>query len=116
MHYENHTDMLDMVETVKLEINQTKLFDYQANVHHAYQTTIQSSINKQDKSEVNWYLLLTLCLFLGLFGVHRFYLKKRDTAWWQLGTLGGLGVWWLLDLISIVSGVMVDNNGKCIQP
>ncbi len=116
MQYDNHTDMLDMVETRKLEVSQVNVFDYQTNLHGAYQTTQQSQESKQEKSNVNWYLLLFLCLLFGLFGVHRFYLKKRDTAQWQLATLGGLGVWWLLDLLSIVSGIMVDNNGKCIQP
>jgi TM2 domain-containing membrane protein YozV len=53
-----------------------------------------------------------LCFFLGVFGAHRFYLKKTGTAILMIITLGGLGVWTLVDLILIVVGSFRDGDGK----
>ena len=53
-----------------------------------------------------------LCFFLGCFGAHRFYLKKTGTALLMLVTLGGLGIWALVDLIFILTGSFRDREGK----
>jgi TM2 domain-containing membrane protein YozV len=53
-----------------------------------------------------------LCFFLGVFGAHRFYLKKTGTAILMILTLGGLGIWTLVDLIFIVVGSFRDKEGK----
>lgn len=39
-----------------------------------------------------------LSFFLGLLGVDRFYLEKRYTGIVKLVTVGGLFVWWVVDL------------------
>lgn len=52
-----------------------------------------------------------LSLFLGIFGVDRFYLGKVGTGLLKLFTLGGLGVWVLIDLIIILAGGMRDKRG-----
>ena len=53
-----------------------------------------------------------LCFFLGVFGAHRFYLRKTWTAILMIVTLGGLGIWTLVDLIFIVTGSFRDKEGK----
>jgi TM2 domain-containing membrane protein YozV len=53
-----------------------------------------------------------LCFFLGVFGVHRFYLRKTWTAILMILTLGGLGIWTLVDLIFIATGSFRDKEGK----
>ncbi|BAU32592.1 TM2 domain-containing protein [Microcella alkaliphila] len=50
-------------------------------------------------------------LFLGLFAVDRFYLGKIGTAIAKLLTLGGLGVWVLVDLILVLAGKQTDKSG-----
>jgi TM2 domain-containing membrane protein YozV len=55
-----------------------------------------------------------LCLLLGAFGAHRFYVGKVRTGVLQLLTLGGLGIWWLADLILIGTGAFRDNEGNRI--
>ena len=51
-----------------------------------------------------------LWFFLGLFSAHRFYLGKTGTALLQMFTLGGLGVWLLIDVFLIPSMVREYNR------
>lgn len=52
-----------------------------------------------------------LCFFLGLLGVHRFYLGYVGIGLIQLFTLGGFGIWALIDLFLIAFGVLKPKNG-----
>ncbi len=52
-----------------------------------------------------------MCFFLGCFGIHRFYVGKVGTGILQLLTLGGLGIWALIDLILLACGAFKDKEG-----
>jgi len=56
-----------------------------------------------------------LAWFLGMLGVHRFYLGKIGTGIAMIFTLGGLGIWYLVDFIMAVTGTMTDTEGKLIK-
>ena len=58
---------------------------------------------------------LLLCFFFGVLGVHRFYVGKIGTGILQLLTLGGLGIWALVDFIMIVVGSFTDKQGRPIK-
>ena len=55
-----------------------------------------------------------LALFFGVFGAHRFYVGKTGTGVLQLCTLGGLGIWAVIDWILILCKVFTDKNGRRI--
>ncbi|SHM75300.1 TM2 domain-containing protein [Roseibium suaedae] len=52
-----------------------------------------------------------LCFFLGTLGIHRFYVGKILTGILMIVTLGGLGIWTLIDLVMIIVGSFKDKNG-----
>jgi TM2 domain-containing membrane protein YozV len=55
-----------------------------------------------------------LCTFLGVFGIHRFYAGKIGTGLLQLVTMGGFGIWAIVDNIMIAWGTFTDGNGQRI--
>ena len=58
---------------------------------------------------------LLLCLFVGMLGVHRFYVGKIGTGVAMIFTLGGLGIWVLVDFILICIGSFRDTDGRIIK-
>jgi TM2 domain-containing membrane protein YozV len=63
-----------------------------------------------------WLSALLLCLFFGVFGVHRFYLNRVGSGILMLITFGGLGIWYLIDLIILIVGGFRDGYGKIVKP
>ena len=53
---------------------------------------------------------LLLAFFGGVFGLHRFYVDKPRTGVAMIFTLGGLGIWYLYDLVLIAAGEFRDSD------
>ena len=68
-----------------------------------------------DTSSKGFVPTLLLCFFFGVLGVHRFYVGKVGTGILQLLTLGGFGIWALIDFIMIVVGSFTDKQGNFIK-
>ena len=54
------------------------------------------------KKKKKWVLALVLSVLLGWLGVDRFYAGYVLLGVLKLVTLGGLGVWWLIDIFLII--------------
>lgn len=62
-----------------------------------------------------WLTALLLCLFAGGFGIHRFYTGDTVIGILQLLTLGGCGIWALIDLIMIITNDYRDSEGRRLK-
>ena len=57
---------------------------------------------------------ILLSVFLGSLGVDRFYLGYIGLGIVKLLTVGGFGIWYLIDLILIIMGKLPDSNGNAL--
>lgn len=73
------------------------------------------NMSTEPVSEKSFVSTLLLCLLLGGLGVHRFYVGKVGTGVLMLLTLGGLGIWALIDLIRIAIQKFEDGDGAVIK-
>jgi TM2 domain-containing membrane protein YozV len=64
---------------------------------------------KGGKSQI---IALVLVALVGGIGIHRFYLGYTWQGVVQLLTLGGCGVWSLIDLIRIITGDLKPKDGS----
>ncbi|MBN1504167.1 MAG: TM2 domain-containing protein [Candidatus Eisenbacteria bacterium] len=60
----------------------------------------------------SWFVALILSIFVGWFGIDRFYLGKIGTGILKLLTFGLMGIWWLIDIILIATDNMNDSDGR----
>ena len=72
----------------------------------------EASAQASDKKRL---VALLLCLVLGPLGVHRFYVGKVGSGVLMIVTLGGLGLWALIDLIMIIVGSFTDKEGRRVE-
>lgn len=59
-----------------------------------------------------WIVALLLSVLLGWLGIDRFYMGLIGTGILKLITLGGLGVWVIIDIILIATNSLKDADGK----
>jgi len=62
-------------------------------------------------SEKDYMTALLLSIFLGYLGIDRFYLGQTGQGVGKLLTLGGCGIWSLIDLIQIGTRKVTDGRG-----
>ncbi|UCF98201.1 MAG: TM2 domain-containing protein [Spirochaetaceae bacterium] len=59
-----------------------------------------ADVVKKDKS---WIATLLLSILIGSLGIDRFFMGYIGLGILKLITLGGFGIWWLIDVILIAS-------------
>ena len=64
----------------------------------------------------NQLVALILAIFVGILGIHRFYLGYTGIGVIQLLTLGGCGIWAFIDVIRIALGDLVPKDGSAYDP
>ena len=78
------------------------------------QKKFKKELNKDSRSSggKSQIVALILCFLLGGLGIHRFYLGYVGIGIIQLLTLGGCGIWALIDLIRIITGDLKPKDGE----
>lgn len=66
-------------------------------------------------SEKGFVPAILLCYFLGVLGIHRFYVGKIGTGILMIVTLGGFGIWIIVDMVLIATGSFRDKQGLPIK-
>jgi TM2 domain-containing membrane protein YozV len=74
-------------------------------------STAMISANAKGSSGKSQLIALLLCIFVGVLGIHRFYLGYTWQGIVQLLTLGVFGIWTLIDLIRIITGDLKPKDG-----
>jgi TM2 domain-containing membrane protein YozV len=57
-------------------------------------------------------IVLLLSALGGCFGMDRFYLGHIVLGIFKLLTFGGLGIWWIIDIILIAANKVRDADGN----
>lgn len=66
-------------------------------------------------SERSWKIALLLSVLFGFLGADRFYARRPALGMLKLATVGLSGIWWVIDIVLLLSGRMKDSEGKAIR-
>ena len=80
------------------------------NVSPTYNTPYTQIISGKSRA-----VSLVLCVFVGIFGVHYFYVGKIGMGILYLLTAGLFGIGWLVDVIRIIAGTFRDVDGFLVK-
>jgi len=113
----NNTVIKDVVKNNKVNHNPINIFP------NADNKKLNKIVKKAEKAaplgskggDKNWLVAVLLCFFLGGIGIHRFYLGYTTIGIIQLLTLGGCGVWALIDFIRIIIKDLKPKDGNYID-
>jgi len=72
---------------------------------------VRYKLGEGDYCEYSYPNALIFSFFLGIVGADRFYLGLTATAVGKLFSLGGLGIWWIVDIIFLINGDLMPADG-----
>ena len=97
------------VQTAPVAAGTTMTTTVTAKVAQNNDELVSPAVAAGSKSQL---VALLLCWFLGIIGIHRFYLGYTWQGIVQILTLGGLGIWTLIDFVRIILGTLKPKDGE----
>jgi TM2 domain-containing membrane protein YozV len=111
--------VLDIVRIITREFTDgrgLRVAQLDANDTRVYAgSRVPPKVRESSASPKSRSIAMILVLLLGLIGAHRFYVGRVGSGLAMLFTLGGLGLWWLIDLVIVASGQLKDDEGKWVS-
>jgi len=117
----NNAPTVPVTSSSKVQVNNSKTVDVEnfttvgtgkivkAKVKMAKKAIKSEKSSGGGKSQL---IALVLCGVVGYLGIHRFYLGYMGIGVIQLLTLGGCGIWTLIDFIMIITGDLQPKDGR----
>ena len=128
------TEKKNKVQAKKVEITQLQKVVNEATAKQAMtpkqlekaeklQKRLDKKIAKAEKraaknpkaGQKKWIAAFLLCWFVGVLGIHRFYLGYTWQGVVQLLTLGGLGIWVFIDWIRLLINDLKAKDGSELE-
>jgi len=106
------TERAIIISSGAAAINPTTALTKQQNREIKKQEKLVKKIEKVKAGSKSWITALLLSFFLGVLGIHRFYLGYTWQGVVQLLTLGGLGIWSFIDFIRIIIKDLQPKDGS----
>lgn len=100
-HIINITDLIsECIVLTSGEINELESLQKDEEQKRQQQSNSQSKLK-----------MIFFSYFFGMVGIHR--LMMGYSNWWLMPlTIGGFGIWWMIDFIRIITGRMKMSDGK----
>jgi hypothetical protein len=66
-------------------------------------------------SDRQWVIALVLSIVVGQLGVDRMYVGEVGLGILKLVTCGGLGIWWVIDVVLVAMNRIPDSEGRPLR-
>ncbi|MGB0175017.1 MAG: TM2 domain-containing protein [Acholeplasmataceae bacterium] len=76
---------------------------------------VEATFNSSKSIDSEKKVIILLLLFIFLPGAHYVYVRKFELAILYVVSLGGLGIWWFIDLVKIITNQFTDQHGNVIE-
>jgi hypothetical protein len=76
---------------------------------------VKCGVRLGQAGDKDWLIALVLSILAGSLGVDRFYLGYVGLGVLKLVTLGGCGIWWIIDVVLIATNKLPDAQGNPLR-
>ena len=73
------------------------------------------ALERAGESDKNWVVAICLSVFLGYWGIDRFYLGYVALGILKFFTIGGVGIWYLADIVLLAMGRLRDGDDNVLK-